>query len=55
MYIFVLTVLHGHRGSDAPLSAASLDSGLSGSAYSLLEEESETNAVDSAIFQIPRL
>ncbi|KAF4079767.1 hypothetical protein AMELA_G00182040 [Ameiurus melas] len=34
---------------------ASLDSGLSGSAFSLLEEEEEeTNGVDSAIFQVPR-
>ncbi|XP_053097735.1 protein piccolo isoform X4 [Pangasianodon hypophthalmus] len=33
---------------------ASLDSGLSGSAFSLLEEEGETNGVDSAIFQVPR-
>ncbi|KAK1906292.1 Protein piccolo [Dissostichus eleginoides] len=30
------------------------DSGLSGSAYSLLDEEGETNEVDSAIFQVPR-
>ncbi|KAG5267993.1 hypothetical protein AALO_G00228240 [Alosa alosa] len=44
----------GHRGSDAPVTAASLDSGLSGSAYSLLEEEGGRNAVDSAIFQVPR-
>ncbi|KAJ8007211.1 hypothetical protein DPEC_G00115180, partial [Dallia pectoralis] len=44
----------GHRPGDAPVTAASLDSGLSGSAYSLLEDESETNAVDSAIFQVPR-
>ncbi|XP_061570984.1 protein piccolo [Cololabis saira] len=40
--------------SDAPVSAASLDSGLSGSAYSLLDEEDELNEVDSAIFQVPR-
>ncbi|XP_059366937.1 protein piccolo-like isoform X3 [Carassius carassius] len=33
---------------------ASLDSGLSGSAFSLLDEEGGTNAVDSAIFQVPR-
>ncbi|XP_066523229.1 protein piccolo [Hoplias malabaricus] len=43
-----------HRPADAPVTAASLDSGLSGSAFSLLEEEGETNAVDSAIFQVPR-
>ncbi|KAM6895735.1 protein piccolo [Xenentodon cancila] len=40
--------------SDAPVSAASLDSGLSGSAYSLVDEEEEMNEVDSAIFQVPR-
>uniref|UniRef100_A0A3B4TCN0 Uncharacterized protein n=1 Tax=Seriola dumerili TaxID=41447 RepID=A0A3B4TCN0_SERDU len=44
----------GYRSSDAPVTAASLDSGLSGSAYSLLDEEAETNEVDSAIFQVPR-
>ncbi|XP_019898299.3 protein piccolo isoform X4 [Esox lucius] len=44
----------GHRSGDAPVTAASLDSGLSGSAYSLLDDESGTNAVDSAIFQVPR-
>uniref|UniRef100_A0A3B3UNS6 Uncharacterized protein n=2 Tax=Poecilia TaxID=8080 RepID=A0A3B3UNS6_9TELE len=44
----------GYRSSDAPVTAASLDSGLSGSAYSLLDEEGETNEVDSAIFQVPR-
>ncbi|KAK3517760.1 hypothetical protein QTP70_018329 [Hemibagrus guttatus] len=44
-----------HRSADAPVTAASLDSGLSGSAFSLLEEEGETNGVDSAIFQVPRL
>ncbi|XP_071358027.1 protein piccolo isoform X1 [Trachinotus anak] len=44
-----------YRSSDAPVTAASLDSGLSGSAYSLLDEEAETNEVDSAIFQVPRL
>ncbi|KAM9846146.1 protein piccolo [Aulostomus maculatus] len=44
-----------YRSSDAPVTAASLDSGLSGSAYSLLEEEGETNEVDSAIFQVPRI
>ncbi|KAL7828087.1 hypothetical protein AOLI_G00312390 [Acnodon oligacanthus] len=43
-----------HRSADAPVTAASLDSGLSGSAFSLLEEEGDTNAVDSAIFQVPR-
>ncbi|XP_016298557.1 protein piccolo-like [Sinocyclocheilus anshuiensis] len=43
-----------HRSGDAPVTAASLDSGLSGSAYSLLDEEGGTNAVDSAIFQVPR-
>ncbi|XP_053365059.1 protein piccolo [Clarias gariepinus] len=43
-----------HRSADAPVTAASLDSGLSGSAFSLLEEETETNGVDSAIFQVPR-
>ncbi|KAL0963012.1 hypothetical protein UPYG_G00348370 [Umbra pygmaea] len=44
----------GHRSGDVPVTAASLDSGLSGSAYSLLDDESGTNAVDSAIFQVPR-
>ncbi|KAK5848885.1 hypothetical protein PBY51_008572 [Eleginops maclovinus] len=44
-----------YRSGDAPITAASLDSGLSGSAYSLLDEEGETNEVDSAIFQVPRL
>ncbi|XP_042367085.1 protein piccolo [Plectropomus leopardus] len=43
-----------YRSSDAPVTAASLDSGLSGSAYSLLDEEGEMNEVDSAIFQVPR-
>ncbi|XP_026219258.1 protein piccolo isoform X2 [Anabas testudineus] len=43
-----------YRSSDAPVTAASLDSGLSGSAYSLLDEEAEANEVDSAIFQVPR-
>ncbi|XP_042577799.1 protein piccolo-like isoform X6 [Cyprinus carpio] len=43
-----------HRSGDAPVTAASLDSGLSGSAFSLLDEEDGTNAVDSAIFQVPR-
>ncbi|XP_028304971.1 protein piccolo isoform X2 [Gouania willdenowi] len=45
----------GYRSGDAPIMAASLDSGLSGSAYSLLDEEGEANEVDSAIFQVPRL
>ncbi|TNM91371.1 hypothetical protein fugu_019751 [Takifugu bimaculatus] len=40
-----------YRSGDAPVTAASLDSGLSGSAYSLLDEEEEANEVDSAIFQ----
>ncbi|XP_077449624.1 protein piccolo isoform X2 [Stigmatopora argus] len=44
----------GYRSGDAPVTAASLDSGLSGSAYSLLDEDGETNEVDSAIFQVPR-
>ncbi|XP_060926695.1 protein piccolo [Limanda limanda] len=44
----------GYRSGDAPVTAASLDSGLSGSAYSLLDEEAEANEVDSAIFQVPR-
>ncbi|XP_077956462.1 protein piccolo isoform X2 [Gasterosteus aculeatus] len=44
-----------YRSGDAPVTAASLDSGLSGSAYSLLDEEGEMNEVDSAIFQVPRL
>uniref|UniRef100_A0A3P9HVU9 Protein piccolo n=1 Tax=Oryzias latipes TaxID=8090 RepID=A0A3P9HVU9_ORYLA len=44
-----------YRSGDAPVTAASLDSGLSGSAYSLLDEEEEANEVDSAIFQVPRL
>ncbi|CAB1420894.1 unnamed protein product [Pleuronectes platessa] len=44
----------GYRSGDAPVTAASLDSGLSGSAYSLLDEEAESNEVDSAIFQVPR-
>ncbi|ROI15349.1 Protein piccolo [Anabarilius grahami] len=43
-----------HRSGDAPVTAASLDSGLSGSAFSLLDEEGGPNAVDSAIFQVPR-
>ncbi|XP_067284158.1 protein piccolo isoform X6 [Pseudorasbora parva] len=43
-----------HRSGDAPVTAASLDSGLSGSAFSLLDEDCGTNAVDSAIFQVPR-
>ncbi|XP_076861218.1 protein piccolo isoform X3 [Brachyhypopomus gauderio] len=41
-------------GQQHRLQPTSLDSGLNGSAFSLLEEESETNAVDSAIFQVPR-
>lgn len=44
-----------YRSGDAPVTAASLDSGLSGSAYSLLDEEEEANEVDSAIFHVPRL
>uniref|UniRef100_A0A8C2D3H6 Protein piccolo n=1 Tax=Cyprinus carpio TaxID=7962 RepID=A0A8C2D3H6_CYPCA len=32
-----------HRSGDAPVTAASLDSGLSGSAFSLLDEEGGTN------------
>uniref|UniRef100_A0A672JR55 Protein piccolo n=1 Tax=Sinocyclocheilus grahami TaxID=75366 RepID=A0A672JR55_SINGR len=44
-----------HRSGDAPVTAASLDSGLSGSAFSLLDEEGGTNAVDGAVFQVPRL
>ncbi|XP_055367492.1 protein piccolo isoform X3 [Betta splendens] len=44
----------GYRSGDAPVTAASLDSGLSGSAYSLLDEDAEANEVDSAIFQVPR-
>ncbi|XP_057711167.1 protein piccolo isoform X3 [Corythoichthys intestinalis] len=43
-----------YRSGDAPMTAASLDSGLSGSAYSLLDEDGEMNEVDSAIFQVPR-
>ncbi|XP_063356538.1 protein piccolo isoform X5 [Pelmatolapia mariae] len=43
-----------YKSGDAPVTAASLDSGLSGSAYSLLDEEAEANEVDSAIFQVPR-
>lgn len=49
------TARSSYRSGDAPVTAASLDSGLSGSAYSLLDEEGETNEVDSAIFQVPRL
>ncbi|KAL3048154.1 hypothetical protein OYC64_006848 [Pagothenia borchgrevinki] len=48
------TARSSYRSGDAPVTAASLDSGLSGSAYSLLDEEGETNEVDSAIFQVPR-
>ncbi|XP_051545001.1 protein piccolo-like [Myxocyprinus asiaticus] len=47
-------VSRSHRSGDAPVTAASLDSGLSGSAFSLLDEEGGTNAVDNAIFQVPR-
>ncbi|XP_051976578.1 protein piccolo-like [Xyrauchen texanus] len=47
-------VSRSHRSGDVPVTAASLDSGLSGSAFSLLDEEGGTNAVDSAIFQVPR-
>ncbi|XP_051547659.1 protein piccolo [Myxocyprinus asiaticus] len=47
-------VSRSHRSGDVPVTAASLDSGLSGSAFSLLDEECGTNAVDSAIFQVPR-
>ncbi|KAM9705260.1 protein piccolo isoform 3-T3 [Menidia menidia] len=43
-----------YRSGEAPVTAASLDSGLSGSAYSLLDEDGETNEVDSAIFHVPR-
>ncbi|XP_077356890.1 protein piccolo isoform X1 [Festucalex cinctus] len=43
-----------YRSGEAPMTAASLDSGLSGSAYSLLDEDAEMNEVDSAIFQVPR-
>ncbi|XP_061618159.1 protein piccolo isoform X3 [Phyllopteryx taeniolatus] len=43
-----------YRSGEAPMTAASLDSGLSGSAYSLLDEDGEMNEVDSAIFQVPR-
>uniref|UniRef100_A0A8C1EK89 Protein piccolo n=1 Tax=Cyprinus carpio carpio TaxID=630221 RepID=A0A8C1EK89_CYPCA len=35
-----------HRSGDAPVTAASLDSGLSGSAFSLLDEEDGTNITD---------
>lgn len=52
---FFCTARSSYRSSDSPVTAASLDSGLSGSAYSLLDEEGETNEVDSAIFQVPRL
>ncbi|XP_024141259.1 protein piccolo isoform X3 [Oryzias melastigma] len=48
-------VRSSYRSGDAPVTAASLDSGLSGSAYSLLDEEEEANEVDSAIFHVPRL
>lgn len=52
---FFCTARSSFRSSDSPVTAASLDSGLSGSAYSLLDEEGEANEVDSAIFQVPRL
>lgn len=53
--VFFRSARSGYRSGDAPVTAASLDSGLSGSAYSLLDEEEEANEVDSAIFQVPRL
>uniref|UniRef100_A0A3Q3DST0 Uncharacterized protein n=1 Tax=Hippocampus comes TaxID=109280 RepID=A0A3Q3DST0_HIPCM len=49
-----LTLRASYRSGEAPMTAASLDSGLSGSAYSLLDEDAEMNEVDSAIFQVPR-
>lgn len=56
LFPFVLrSARSSYRSGDAPVTAASLDSGLSGSAYSLLDEEDEANEVDSAIFQVPRL
>lgn len=55
VWLFLRTARSGYRSSDAPVTAASLDSGLSGSAYSLLDEDGEMNEVDSAIFQVPRL
>ncbi|KAM9772017.1 protein piccolo isoform 2-T2 [Syngnathus typhle] len=51
---YVARARASYRSGDAPMTAASLDSGLSGSAYSLLDEEAEMNEVDSAIFQVPR-
>ncbi|XP_072311181.1 protein piccolo [Eucyclogobius newberryi] len=48
-------VRSAYRSGETPVTAASLDSGLSGSVYSLLDEEAEANEVDSAIFQVPRL
>lgn len=53
--VFFRPARSSYRSGDAPVTAASLDSGLSGSAYSLLDEEEEANEVDSAIFQVPRL
>lgn len=44
-----------YRSGETPVTAASLDSGLSGSVYSLLDEEAEANEVDSAIFHVPRI
>lgn len=55
MAVYLRAARSSYRSGDAPVTAASLDSGLSGSAYSLLDEEGETNEVDSAIFQVPRL
>ena len=55
MRSYLCTARSSYRSGDAPVTAASLDSGLSGSAYSLLDEEAEANEVDSAIFQVPRL
>lgn len=51
----VCTARSSYRSGETPVTAASLDSGLSGSVYSLLDEEAEANEVDSAIFQVPRL
>ncbi|XP_037098494.1 protein piccolo isoform X7 [Syngnathus acus] len=51
---YVARARASYRSGDAPMTAASLDSGLSGSAYSLLDEDAEMNEVDSAIFQVPR-
>lgn len=55
LVLVVCAARSSYRSGDAPVTAASLDSGLSGSAYSLLDEEEEANEVDSAIFQVPRL